>query len=609
MRKNIILLLLALSNVAYGQKYPQRWNIKPTQEEIEYRRSMSPVKASANKTTAEWQMPAGARFPGEFEESQAVCLTWPYDYQNPGDVDVSSYYGHLWADMADAIQKECAVWIRITDAGDEAKIRNFMTSIGKPLTNARFFVTVADDFWVRDFGPLGFYYDGDDKIGFLDMKYYEGRDNDNLFPTYLGEQLGYKNVMTNLHAEGGNYITDGFGKSFYSSVVTEVNGSMQAIHSPWTANQTKDTLKYVWASREVHESQTLQCDGGTGHNDMYMKLVDETTFAIMEYPSVVTAPDKKIIDQEIAKLLNTKTVYNTPYRVLLVPMPTGDDGKHKTSCGAINNDARTYVNGTTVNKTYLMPIYSDDVDGNKAADEAAITRFKKIMPGYKIVPLDARGLTVLGGAVHCVNMQIPAENPIHFWHPPIQDIQPLLSNFHIVSKITNKSGIASAACKWRINGGEWNNITLADSAGYWIGDIRGKFGNDDVIEYYLSANSNNGKTMTKPITADSGGYYSFFFHFTTSVAEMDEAKNFVMNPVPNPTTGEFYIPIVFEGSVNVEATVVDIFGKKVSSKNYGRQNAGMNKLDFNLEALPAGMYFIHISANGQLMSTKKVSKQ
>ena len=31
------------------------------------------------------------------------------------------------------------------------------------------------------------------------------------------------------------------------------------------------------------------------------------------------------------------------------------------------------------------------------------------------------------------------------------------------------------------------------------------------VEYYISATSNNGKTVTKPMTAHQGGYYSYYY--------------------------------------------------------------------------------------------------
>ena len=608
-RRFLLSLLLISSSIAANA---QHWRIKPTPEELAYRAQYpqpQPVMP-AHKTTANtWTMPPDAWIPGEYEESQAVALAWVYDYMPPFAIDVSSTYANIWGDMAAAIQLECAVWIRITSGADSNTIKTFMANRGTPLTNYRFHVMIADDFWIRDFGPLGFYHGANDEIGFVDMNYYPGRDNDNLYPELLANELSITNVRTNLYAEGGNFITDGFGNVFHSSVITSVNKGNNPAHGPWTGQQVKDTIQYAWAAASVTETPTLQCDGGTGHNDMFMKLTDEQTFAVMEYPTVVTAQDKNIINNVINTLTTAKSVYNKPYRIFKLPMPTQDNGNYLTSCAQINNDARTFVNGLTVNKTYIMPSYSNTTSGNKPGDDAAVEIFKRYMPGYKIVPIDSRDLTILGGALHCVTMQIPADNPVRFWHPAIVDLQPLANTYHIVAEITNKSGIASAICKWRVKGTtNWNTVNLTDSSGFMIGDITGTFSTTDQVEYYLSATTNNSKTMTKPIAAADGGYYTFYFQWPGSVGSLDPNTNFAMNPLPNPTTGSFFIPVSVESPMQLTATLTDVFGKTITVKDFGK-NSGMQKLEFDISNAPAGMYYVHIFANDILLGTKKIVLQ
>lgn len=619
--RRILFCLLAVTATASMSHAQYKKNIKPTAEEIAFRQQFPrQLPPSGQKPTVPtFTMPSDARIPGEFEESQAVAIAWVYGYDLVGNpfLDVSSEYAELWAQMADAIQKEVPVWIRVEKAADSTAIKSYMAGQGTPLTNYKFYITEGDDFWMRDYGPLAFYYGSGDDIGFLDMNYYPGRDLDNLFPGYLAGQLGYLDVKTNLYAEGGNFISDGFYRSFHSDVVEDVNMTGPPYtpeHSAWTMQQVKDTVKYAWASRDVISTPTLVCDGGTGHNDMFMKMIDENTFAVMEYPSVVTANDRTIIEGVVNTLSGMTNTYGKPYRIFRVPMPTQDNGTYITTCSDINNDARTFINGTTVNSTYLMPTYSNATDGNKTGDQQAIDIFKRIAPGYKIVPLDSRILTILGGAIHCVNMQIPAENPITIWHPPVQDLQPRMNNYHVVVKSTNKSGIASTKCMWRVKGTQnWNTVDLTDSAGYMIGDISSSFklmGDNTIIEYYVSSTSNNGKTITKPITANNGGYYSFYFSPTASVGgELDPLRNFAMNPIPNPTNGVFAIPVSFDRDMEVTAYITDVLGKRIAKQEFGRKANGMSKLEFDLGDQPAGMYFVQITADGHLLDTKRVMKQ
>ena len=609
MRRFLVFSTL-MASCLFSATAQNRWGIMPTKAELEYRAANpKPTPPSTKKTTAVWALPSDARFVAEFEESQAVAIGWLYDWQSPFSIDLSSEYAELWGDMANAIQGECPVWIRIDKPADSNDIKTFMANRGTPLTSYRFFISVGDDIWMRDYGPLSFYYGPNDDVGFLDMNYYTGRANDDRFPDDLATALGITNVRTNLYAEGGNFITDGIGRSFHSDRIHKANMIPEALHSTWTLQQTKDTIQYAWASKSVVSTPELKCDGGTGHNDMFMKLMDEETFALMEYPDSVKANDRQIIQNVIKQLSQMTTSYGRPYRIFKVPMPTRDNGDTSKTCSTINIDARTFVNGLTVNGTYIMPAYSNSTSGNKPGDAAAKALFEK-MTGYKVIPLDARGLTIGGGAIHCVNMQIPAENPVHFWHPSIVDLQPKQGSYHIVSKITNKSGIASAKCLWRIKGtSSWNTVNLTDSSGYMIGDITVSFDVPDKIEYYLTATTNNGKTANKPITAANGGYYTFYLAYPESVNELDRDKNFVLNPLPNPSNGIFMVPVSFESPRRIEGVVIDVYGKKISNVDLGSRDRGMNQLDFDISSAAPGMYFVQIMIDGQLFDTKRVLKQ
>jgi hypothetical protein len=98
----------------------------------------------------------------------------------------------------------------------------------------------------------------------------------------------------------------------------------------------------------------------------------------------------------------------------------------------------------------------------------------------------------------------------------------LQPKYRIVSKITNRSGIENAKCYWRKNNAStWNELSLSDSLGYFVGDItNNNFAIGDSIQYYLKATSKNGKIATKPITAPDG-FYTFYFKATLAVNDAE----------------------------------------------------------------------------------------
>ncbi|TVR78482.1 MAG: hypothetical protein EA412_08580 [Chitinophagaceae bacterium] len=470
-----------------------------------------------------WPLPSSFTVPGEFEEVQAVLIRWGWNTNQT----------KLYVDLSDAIQQEAEVWILVGSAADTNTIHNHMASYGKSLTNHKFLIAPTNSIWVRDYGPWGFYHGSNDSLAMVDMQYYASRPFDNAIPQFIADYMDIPIHTSSIYQEGGNLMVDGFGHAYHSSGSYDRNPG-------WTQQAVRDTLERILDLHGQTVVDRLLCDGGTGHIDMYAKLLDDYRILVTEYPSVVTASDRQRIEDNVAVFESQITTYNENLKVERIGMPRRNDGTYSTSCNQINNDARGFVNGLFVNNTYIMPAYSSAFSGDVAGDSAAVQRYRELLPGYNIVPIDARPLTTQGGAIHCITMQIPAENPVRFWHPPITDMQAFLPEFNILSQITNRSGIETATCYWRIKGSSsWNTIPLTDSAGYFTATIQNNFTVNDTIEYYLFARSNNQKEMTRPITAPDG-FYTFYFddnivyEYDAAVTEIIEPSTAVCNDVINP---------------------------------------------------------------------------
>lgn len=555
-------------------------------------------------------LPEGIRYPGEFEESQSVLISWSYDYNaSPVKADVTSEYAVVSANLAAEIQKVVPVIIRISLASDSTAIKSYMSNRGTPLTNYQFMIAPGDDWWTRDFGPNGVYYGTGDSLAFIDMKYYAGRDDDDVFPATMAANMGIPNYVSKIQSEGGNLMADGFGGVFFSSRIVEINTDPDYMFPAWNAQQTLDTLKKIYAGSQMFNLTSLTCDGGTGHIDLYIKLIDEQTIMASKYPDVITARDKKTIEDNMQMLASKNGPYGRPYRVYRIPHPTDDSGNHtRVTCAQIDADARTFVNGLSVNDTYIMPSYSDATTGNKAQTEEAKTLMRAIMPGYKVVDIDSRLLSVLGGEIHCITMQIPADNPVLFWHPSVDGYyKDLQSDFHIVAKITNRSGIARALCKWRKKGETtFRDVTLTDSSGYFIGNISAPgLTTADEIEYYLEATTVNGKTATKPLNAANGGYYNIHFFIRTGVDDMMvQTKNYLFNAYPNPANSRITIAFYAETADNAAITVTDVTGKQIKTISNSVQN-GLNEAVLDVSELNNGIYFYTYTLDGNVIATRK----
>lgn len=614
--KSIMAIGITVFSIGYAQAQQTRTSagkLPAYRTEAEKQLSIARARQKTSNALAKTSsLPSNIRYPGEFEESQSVVISWSYDYDGTGNVtgaDVTSEYAEVSANLAAEIQKVVPVIIRVTLPADSTAIKEYMVQRSTPLTNYEFMVAPGEDWWTRDFGPNGIYYGDHDSLGFIDLKYYDGRDHDNAFPIAFAKKINKPNYISSMHAEGGNLMADGFGGIFFSDVITTVNNDIDYRNPVWTKQQTLDSTTSLFAGKQLFNLKTLLCDGGTGHIDLYLKMIDEQTIMASQYPDEITAIDKQRIEDNLQLIASKKSTYNRPFRIYRIPHPTDDNGKHTNkTCSEINEDARTFVNGLSINDTYIMPSYSDKQSGNVAQTEEAKTLMRKIMPGYKVVDIDSRLLSVLGGEIHCITMQIPAENPVLFWHPSVDGYYPEIKNsFHIIAKITNRSGIATAMCMWRVKGqASFQAIDLTDSSGYFKGDIQaGNLAGTDEIEYYITATTNNGKTATKPLNVANGGYYNIHFMMRSGVDDhLVQAKNYLFNAYPNPASTKVFIPFYSERHAKALITITDITGKQVKTLET-LANTGLNEAEVNTDDLNNGIYFYTYTTDGNVIATRK----
>jgi hypothetical protein len=363
-------------------------------------------------------------------------------------------------------------------------------------------------------------------------------------------------------------------------------------------------MRRVLQADQVVQLPALNCDGGTGHLDLYLKMMDEETWIAAQYPAAITASDKALSESNITLIKNRNSVYNRPYRVFRVPIPTDNNGSYsqQITCNGLNNFGRSFINGITVNKTFVYPIWDSPGSGNTNQRLQLEADMKKWFPGLKLFGIDVRAMTGFGGQLHCITMQIPTDNPVKIWHPAVRDRQILMPEYELMATIRNKSGIDSAYCKWRIGSqGAWNHLTLSDSSGFFIGAIPGSgLSAGDTVQYYLSATTNNGKTAFKPITAPEG-YFEFIVTDVTRLFDDQLAGG--LRIFPNPGTG--LVEMELPPATGLELKVLDVSGKIWHQQEL---NASEARQSTDLSRLPSGMYLMVFSKNGKMIGTKRYAK-
>ncbi len=642
-------------------------------------------------------------FPGEWEEVKAITVTPYYDYtplQSQGSgywmadplvtgwaqyykysngwreqgmgpykatMDTTSNHAKVFFYLMDGIQLGGAeAWVRVEQKSDTAKVLRTLTRMGLRHDKVKFLIGPGNSFWYRDCGPICFYYGEQDSVAMLDFTYYPGRALDDSQPSIIHWQMGIPNYQTDVEWEGGNCLVDGAGMVVSSDAIYSNNadGYGQLIWDGQNINtltykrvpvlsqsQVRTALHDLLGQRSTYIVPAYRYDGGTGHIDLYADMYDENGFVFSVMPSnYSTWVDYATGQANMADLCSYHSIFDRNYYVMgEIPFPKKDDGTNYSSQIEYNRDyTRTYSNHTFVNNVILQPCFSAVVNGQPSSqwDRENIELVKQAYPGYTIYPVDVRSFDGSGGAIHCVTKQIPADNPIRILHKNIHGTMTAglgSSNLPVSAIITNHSGIDHAEVMYRINGGEWQTLNLTANGNRWYGQFPFAEINTDVdsVDYYITATSNNGKTITKPMTASQGGYYHFafgtdalvdstWFDFDTMPMPMENitftfGSNWAtedmseQNPVhldieeveeqafgqfyPNPATEQANMIIDLGDGARYTVNVIDQAGRVIYTGSL--QAAGKVVYTVDAARLAAGVYHV-VFTNSEVRVTRKL---
>ena len=413
----------------------------------------------------------------EWEPLRGIIITW-------------TSYTSILRQIVDYAQDEGLVYIVCSDSNS---VKSSLTSGGVPLVNLRFLIAPFNSIWVRDYGPWAVYADDVDSMYLVDWVYNRPRPADDVIPGAFATQQGIPlyqmtSGVNSLVNTGGNFMTDGFGTGFASKLILTDN--------PTKTEAQIDTLmrQFMGINRYI-KMNSLPYDG-IHHIDMHMKLLDEETLLVGQYPQGVS--DGPYIEANLQYVLNNfLSVYGRPYKVVRIPMPPDVGGLYPSNGG----NYRTYTNSLIVNKTVLVPTYDPQYDST------ALRIYREAMPGYRVVGINSNQIIPASGAIHCITKEIGVSDPVLMYHAPIVTTIPGETGGYLVTAtIKSVQPVTSAQLFWTAD------TTLGFQAVTMEAGLGGAYTAEipvhaigTKIYYYLSA-STNSRTVTKPMTAPAGFY-------------------------------------------------------------------------------------------------------
>ena len=417
------------------QRHVERHGFEP----IQSRGIETPPPFDSLRTAAEW------------EEVEALTIAW-------------TSFPCIQKQIVAAAKQECNV---IIFADNPSDVENYLTTSicggALDLENIDIVDAEYNSIWIRDYGANTVYGSWNDNRILVDWKYNRPRPEDDIIPDVLGEAMGidvYSTTAepTDLMNTGGNWMSDGFGTAFASELVLDENdgGSTWWTDYPDHSESEIDQIVSDFHGVETYIKMPNLPFDGIHHIDMHMKLLDESTLLLAEYPEGVA--DGPQINANLEYILsNYTTRWGTPFDVIRIPSPPeqGFGGGYPDQ----NGWYLTYTNSVFVNNTVLLPTYYTEYD------TTAIQIYQEALPGYEIVGIDCdnngSAIISLSGAIHCITHTVGVEDPLMISHLPLPDTEDDQNEYPVEAYISHRSGITSATLHWSADlNGNWNSETM-----------------------------------------------------------------------------------------------------------------------------------------------------
>ncbi|RLD17978.1 MAG: hypothetical protein DRI69_11205 [Bacteroidetes bacterium] len=331
----------------------------------------------------------------------------------------------------------------------------------------------------------------------------------------MAHQLGLEVLDIPFANTGGNVLTDGIGTAFSTCVLLTENRFNGISDEEFF--QLNDSLLGFTKYNIISNFDKI----GIQHIDCLLKLVDEETILVAQPPEdhELFSIYDDIIENELSKL---KTAYGRPYtikRIKIAPYYEDEQTAYLTA----------YTNSIILNKNVYVPLF-----GVKE-DSLALKTWESVMPGYAIKgfsyvldeqpfkskfkfegfdELEVKTGWLYEDAVHCRVKAIWDGDMIFISVKKILPEISLNQEATLHATVIDYSGaglsINDIFLNWRVKGKtEWSMIkmNMDNNLNHWVASIL-QHENETVIEYYVEAQSNSGKTQRRPITAPEG-YYTF----------------------------------------------------------------------------------------------------
>ncbi len=314
----------------------------------------------------------------------------------------------------------------------------------------------------RDYGPW-YIFDGNDEQGLIDNEYFMYPPfsiTTNWVPRIVGNYQGIPVYKTGIRNEGGNYMTDGMGKSIVTNWLNACNPNTP------TEELIEIYENYLGIDTFILTGAPL---GGV-HIDMWAKYLDPGRIIVID-PVNPNAELEEWVDY-FETLMSS---YGRPYEVLRVP-------------------GVGYSNALILNNKVLVPQF------NWATDSIALEAYQDAMPGYEVLGFYYPTFSD-GDALHCRTHEMADRYMLRIVHVPVHDCENDGSDYYLEADVhaySNEPLIGPPVIMWKTEGGTYSPVVMTFVGDdIYYGEIPQQPDGTDTY-YYLEAEDGSGRVENHP---------------------------------------------------------------------------------------------------------------
>ena len=337
--------------------------------------------------------------PGEFEQQGALLIAWPPAARSPFSDDMiqqSQEEDRVFCDIVRHTWQSVTPVIVVEGAESRERVIRLLEQVHVPATAVQFVDAPFRSAWVRDFGPLALQ-TSDGACSLIDADYFNGRfwasdPHGDRLPSFLADKFKLPAIRAPLAIQHGNVLSNGAGLLITSRLVLRDNEARG-----YDADDVTRVLKQCYAAKEVVFLEPMRGEE-TGHVDMFVTFPSPDTVVVGEYPVSADPVNKEILDRNAQQLASLAAPLG-PLNVVRIAMPP------RFSLVPGHAPWPTYTNVVYANGVLLVPICPGlDPRG----EFEALGLYRRLLPDWQIVRVDALPLVLRGGSLHCVTMNLPS---------------------------------------------------------------------------------------------------------------------------------------------------------------------------------------------------------